>query len=182
LAGVAGRAWGGLLRVTVGYGYQPWLALLWLLALVVVGALVMNALPDKYFEEGNTTPPFNSLLYTIDVLLPFIDLGYSNWVAVGAAQVVTVYLAYSVRRYTSGHQKVNGTGFITPGVRLTPGPRRAGPHRGRGAVVVPLAQLHRDTAGKRGVVQFDRRWHESVRDVIPGRHTAAARRRPCCSG
>ena len=90
--GWPGRVWSGLLRATVGYGYRPWLALLWLLALVTVGALVVDVLPDSDFEAGSGAPPFNSLLYTVDVLLPFIDLGYSKWVAVGAAQTVTVAL------------------------------------------------------------------------------------------
>jgi hypothetical protein len=90
--GWPGRAWGGLLWATVGYGYRPWLALLWLLALVVGGSLVVDALPDSDFVESSGAPGFNSLLYTVDVLLPFIDLGYGKWVAVGAAQMVTVVL------------------------------------------------------------------------------------------
>jgi hypothetical protein len=90
--GWAGRAWSDLLRITVGYGYYPWLALLWLVLLIGVGSVLVNLLPDKNFVKGADVPPFNSLLYTIDVLLPFIDLGYGRWVAVGAAQVVTVVL------------------------------------------------------------------------------------------
>jgi hypothetical protein len=90
--GLPGRAWSRLLWATVGYGYRPWLALLWLIALVVGGSLVVDALPDQNFEEGSGAPPFNSLLYTVDVLLPFIDLGYGKWVAVGAAQIVTFLL------------------------------------------------------------------------------------------
>jgi hypothetical protein len=87
-----GRAWGGLLRATVGYGYSPWLALVWLVGLIVAGSLAVSLLPQQSFDKGSGAPAFNSLLYTVDVLLPFIDLGYSKWVAVGAAQIVTVVL------------------------------------------------------------------------------------------
>jgi hypothetical protein len=86
------RAWGGLLWTTVGYGYRPWLALLWLMALIVGGAFVVDALPYDEFKSGSGGPAFNSLLYTVDVLLPFVDLGYSKWTAVGVAQIVTVAL------------------------------------------------------------------------------------------
>jgi hypothetical protein len=81
-----------LLWATVGYGYRPWLALLWLLGLIVVGAFLVDALRQADFVRGSGAPTFNSLLYTVDVLLPFIDLGYSKWVTVGAAQTVTVVL------------------------------------------------------------------------------------------
>jgi len=90
--GWAGRTWGGLLWATAGYGYRPWLALLWLAALIVGGALVVDWLPQRDFARASGAPTFNALLYTLDVLLPFIDLGYSKWVAVSAAQVVTVVL------------------------------------------------------------------------------------------
>ena len=90
--GWAGRTWGGLLWATAGYGYRPWLALLWLAALIVGGALVVDWLPQRDFAGASGAPTFNALLYTLDVLLPFIDLGYSKWVAVSAAQVVTVVL------------------------------------------------------------------------------------------
>jgi hypothetical protein len=68
------------------------LALLWLAALIVGGALVVDWLPQRDFARASGAPTFNALLYTLDVLLPFIDLGYSKWVAISAAQVVTVVL------------------------------------------------------------------------------------------
>jgi hypothetical protein len=43
-------------------------------------------------ESGRWRAAFNSLLYTVDVPLPFIDFGHSKWVAVGVAQTVTVVL------------------------------------------------------------------------------------------
>jgi hypothetical protein len=68
------------------------LALLWRVALIVGGSIVVGRLPQADFVPGSGAPGFNSLLYTVDVLLPFIDLGYSRWVAVGTAQIVTVVL------------------------------------------------------------------------------------------
>jgi hypothetical protein len=88
-----GRAWGRLLWATVGYGYRPWLALIWLVVLVVLGSLAVKfLLPDADFVEGEGAPTRNAFLYTVDVLLPFIDLGYAKWIATGAAQKVTFLL------------------------------------------------------------------------------------------
>ena len=87
-----GRAWGRLLWATVGYGYRPWLALIWLVVLVVLGSLAIKFLPDADFMKGAGAPPRNAFLYTVDVLLPFIDLGYAKWIARGAAQTVTFLL------------------------------------------------------------------------------------------
>jgi hypothetical protein len=87
-----GRAWGRLLWATVGYGYRPWLALIWLVVLVVLGSLAVQFLPDADFVKGAGAPPRSAFLYTVDVLLPFIDLGYAKWIARGAAQTVTFLL------------------------------------------------------------------------------------------
>lgn len=62
------------------------------MALIVGGAFVVDGLPRSDFMEGSGAPAFNALLYTVDVLLPFIDLGYSRWAAGGGAQIVTVVL------------------------------------------------------------------------------------------
>jgi hypothetical protein len=85
-------AWGGLLRAAVGYGYRPWLALLWLLVLVTIGTLLITWRPDAELTANPGAPPRNALLYTVDVLLPFVDLGYSNWVARGIVLIVTAIL------------------------------------------------------------------------------------------
>lgn len=86
------QAWGRLLLVTVGYGYRPWLALLWLLALVTIGTLVIRCRPDAELVRIAGAPPRNALLYTVDVLLPFVDLGYGKWVAHGWVLRITAVL------------------------------------------------------------------------------------------
>lgn len=85
-----------LLRaVTVGHGYQPWLAVVWILAVSVVGSAVFGAAYDKgYFQPAEEEvvlheefrarhtidylagdyPAFNPVVYTIDTMVPFADL------------------------------------------------------------------------------------------------------------
>ncbi len=70
----AARVWGHLLDVTVGYGYRPWLAGVWLLVLTLLGALA--------FDTRSPTPvkpdegaPFQPFVYTLDLLIPIGGLG-----------------------------------------------------------------------------------------------------------
>ncbi|MFJ9178544.1 oxidoreductase [Streptomyces sp. NPDC102360] len=72
--GPAGRAWGWLLEATVGYGYRPWIAGIWLAALTVLGAAVFAAhtpVPNKKGEG----PPFNAFAYALDLMVPIGGLG-----------------------------------------------------------------------------------------------------------
>ncbi|MEW2131385.1 oxidoreductase [Streptomyces sp. NPDC005435] len=68
------RAWGHLLDLTVGYGYRPWLAGVWLLVLTLLGT--------ESFATRSPTPsnpgegaPFHPLVYTLDLLIPIGGLG-----------------------------------------------------------------------------------------------------------
>ncbi|HEY3716018.1 MAG TPA: hypothetical protein VGL39_15940 [Jatrophihabitantaceae bacterium] len=67
------RVWGWLQDVTVGYGYQPSRAALWLLALLVVGTAFFQGSHPGIAGVGRP-PAFNPFLYTLDLLLPIIDL------------------------------------------------------------------------------------------------------------
>jgi hypothetical protein len=72
-----GRLWSWLQDVTVGYGYQPGRAVLWLVALLLVGTVFFGV--DHPAPVGPGTPPsFNPFLYALDVLLPIIDLGQQS--------------------------------------------------------------------------------------------------------
>ncbi|MEH1055569.1 hypothetical protein V6U89_10210 [Micromonospora sp. CPCC 206171] len=85
------RFWGLLQDVTVGYGYRPGLAAMWLVALVVVGTAVFEAVPPTPLDP--TSPVrFRAPVYAIDLLLPLVDLrqesafvptGETVWVAYG---------------------------------------------------------------------------------------------------
>lgn len=84
--GPAGRVWGRLQDVTVGYGYRPWLAVCWLAVFWLAGAL--------WFADHRLTPlsvdqnpSWNPWLYAADLLIPVINLGQDGlWRADGASQ------------------------------------------------------------------------------------------------
>jgi hypothetical protein len=86
-----GRPWSWFLRWTIGYGHRPLLALGWLAALSLIGALVLliaynsgamgPADPrafDQYRYSGTVPdyyPPFNFLVYSIETSFPLINFG-----------------------------------------------------------------------------------------------------------
>ncbi|MFI6287598.1 oxidoreductase [Streptomyces sp. NPDC051018] len=70
----AARVWGHLLDVTVGYGYRPWQAGLWLLVLSLLGALMFGAHSPSPVKPGEGAP-FQPLVYTLDLLIPIGGLG-----------------------------------------------------------------------------------------------------------
>ncbi|HEX2315032.1 MAG TPA: hypothetical protein VHJ17_14920, partial [Thermomonospora sp.] len=69
-----GRTWGLLQDVTTGYGYQPWRAVLWLVVLLAAGTVVYGNSPPRPLKPGEA-PHFNAFAYTLDLLLPIVDLG-----------------------------------------------------------------------------------------------------------
>jgi hypothetical protein len=87
------QAWGAALWAVVGYGYRPMRAVGWLLGIILGGAFVINLLPRSDFTvNGKTVTGFNPIVYVVDKLLPFGDVGQQNVVAHGAARSVTVLL------------------------------------------------------------------------------------------
>ncbi|MGA6170065.1 oxidoreductase [Streptomyces sp. NPDC012600] len=68
------RLWGHLLDVTVGYGYRPWMAGVWLLALTLLGTLAFSTHEPRPVKEGEGSP-FQPFVYTLDLLVPIGDLG-----------------------------------------------------------------------------------------------------------
>ncbi|MGW4746622.1 oxidoreductase [Streptomyces sp. NPDC004290] len=68
------RLWGHLLDWTVGYGYRPWLAGLWLAVLTLVGFAVFSTHTPRA-TEADKVPPFNALVYTLDLLIPIGGFG-----------------------------------------------------------------------------------------------------------
>jgi hypothetical protein len=92
--GRPGKAWNSLLHATVGYGYKPYYALIWLGVLLAIGAVVFHfAYPEHMVATTGTPPSFHDWVYALDTLLPIIDLGQqSNWNPEGAAQYVSYLL------------------------------------------------------------------------------------------
>lgn len=92
------RLWGWFLRWTVGYGYEPWRAGAWLLGLFATGWIAFRALLGDHIEpartaRGLTLPDFHASIYTLDLLIPFVNLHQrDNWVAQDAAQYLAVSL------------------------------------------------------------------------------------------
>ncbi|MEU4801535.1 hypothetical protein [Actinosynnema sp. NPDC023587] len=84
--GPAGRVWGFLQRWTVGYGYRPWLAIAWLSAFWLLGALwfLGHEMPNLNKDES---PTWNPWLLAVDLLIPIVDLGQDGkWKFSGASQ------------------------------------------------------------------------------------------------
>ena len=86
----AGKAWSYLLDWSVGYGYRPWLATVWLVALVATGTLIFHRWPPQPLSPGRS-PEFSSLAYTVNILLPFGQFVQSDsWAPVVGRALVCV--------------------------------------------------------------------------------------------
>ena len=72
-----GRIWSTLQDITVGYGYRPWRAMLWLALLLVLGSVMYGVAPPRPLKAGEA-PHFNPVVYTLDLLLPIVDLGQQS--------------------------------------------------------------------------------------------------------
>lgn len=72
--GLALRSWSIIQDVTVGYGYLPRRALGWIFLLLATGSIVFSIAPPPALQAG-TAPHFNGIIYTLDLLLPVVNLG-----------------------------------------------------------------------------------------------------------
>lgn len=89
----AGRLWSRTQDVLVGFGYRTWQAIAPFLLLLAFGTVFFGA----RYEAGDLTeriqdqaPPFKPLTYTLDLLVPVVDLGQrTTWTAHHAAQTVS---------------------------------------------------------------------------------------------
>lgn len=71
------RVWSFLQDVTIGYGYQPWRAVVWLAVLLIAGSITFGVQPPPPLGPGGA-PHFNAVIYTLDLLLPVVDLGQKH--------------------------------------------------------------------------------------------------------
>jgi hypothetical protein len=58
----------------VGYGYRPWRAAGWLVMLLIGGTAVFTV-AHPVAVETTKAPRFNPFVYTLDHLIPIVDLG-----------------------------------------------------------------------------------------------------------
>jgi hypothetical protein len=85
----AKRHW--LQDVTIGYGYQPWRAVAWLAILLAAGSIIFAITPPPPLGSG-AAPHFNPVIYTLDLLLPVVDLGQKHTFNPGGAEQWFSYL------------------------------------------------------------------------------------------
>lgn len=106
------RIWGLLQETTVAYGYQPWRAVVWLALLVTAGGVVYGTNPPRPLK-ADEAPHFNPVVYTLDLLLPLVDLGqqrafnpagghqWFSYALVAAGWILVTVIAAAVARVLS---------------------------------------------------------------------------------
>jgi hypothetical protein len=84
------RAWARFLKMTVAYGYRPLRTVLWSLAVILLGRIVVAVgaragvirltWPETTpLPAGNPTAGLHPLLYSLDVFLPFVNLHQEHY-------------------------------------------------------------------------------------------------------
>ncbi|MGW1958608.1 hypothetical protein ACWCPI_38740 [Streptomyces sp. NPDC001920] len=90
------KTWGVIQDITVGYGYVPIRAAAWIIGLWVLGWWYFSTHEPSPFRRGNPEPTYDALAYTLDLLLPVVNLGQRGiWNSTGTAQVVAYLLMAS---------------------------------------------------------------------------------------
>ena len=96
-----------MIRITLAAGLMGWLVLL-----LAAGSVVFHAAPPPPLQHGDT-PPFNAVIYTLDLLLPVVDLGqkhafnpagaeqWFSYVLVAAGWLLATTIAAGVARVLS---------------------------------------------------------------------------------
>ncbi|MBD0673459.1 oxidoreductase [Streptomyces sp. CBMA156] len=85
------RVWGAVQDATVGYGYRPGRAGLWLLLAWFLGSLWFATHPLEPLK-ADERPHWNPVLYTLNQLLPIVDLGQGGWNPGGLTQWISAGL------------------------------------------------------------------------------------------
>ncbi|ANS69282.1 membrane-associated oxidoreductase [Streptomyces lincolnensis] len=72
-----GRLWGHVQDATVGYGFRPLRACVWLLSLLAIGSVAYGLHHPRPLKPSEA-PDFNPVFYTLDLLLPVISFGQES--------------------------------------------------------------------------------------------------------
>ncbi|MHB9862505.1 oxidoreductase [Streptomyces sp. YIM S03343] len=88
---LAGKLWGYAQDLTVAYGYRPGRAAVWMAVLWAAGSVAFAHAAHP--PAGSGHPPWNPTLYTLDLLLPVIDLRQADeWQLRGGWEWLSVVL------------------------------------------------------------------------------------------
>lgn len=85
----AGKLWGYLQDWTVAYGYRPGRALVWMAVLWAAGSPAFSHAHHRP-AEPDRAPCWDPMLFTLDLLLPVIDLGHAGRLASARRPAVAV--------------------------------------------------------------------------------------------
>jgi hypothetical protein len=88
--GLGSPSWFGniLMEGACGHGYRPWLAAMWIVVFIAIGAwmfdleqsdLVMLKDSAAFKTDQKSYPPFHHILYSADVLLPVVNLQQKDY-------------------------------------------------------------------------------------------------------
>lgn len=106
------RLWGRVQDYSVGYGFQPWRAAFWFCLLLLVGGTVFAHWPPAPLKPAEA-PHFNPVVYSLDLLVPLVDLGQEHafnpagafqWVSyalIAAGWILVTTIAAGVARTVS---------------------------------------------------------------------------------
>ncbi|MBB5954420.1 hypothetical protein FHS29_000990 [Saccharothrix tamanrassetensis] len=87
------QLWSWLQRSMVGYGYRPARALAWLVVSWLLGSIWFTAAGPLDVINSDDRLSWNAWLYTIDLVVPIVDLGNKNrWQTGGASQWIAAGL------------------------------------------------------------------------------------------
>jgi hypothetical protein len=89
--GRLGALWGAVQDATIGFGYRPARALLWLVGVLGAGSGWFAWSGPLRAVKVDEAPTWDPILYTLDLLVPLVDLGHERaWDPVGADKAVAV--------------------------------------------------------------------------------------------
>lgn len=107
---IPAKFWSLVLKVTIGYGYAPWRALYWAIAIVMLGTYLFGkgmryGVIAPAHEKSESHFPFSAFWYSLDAFLPVVNLRqHDHWVPT-AHHVIVWGVRYDefLRRYLWFH-------------------------------------------------------------------------------
>jgi hypothetical protein len=89
--GRLGSLWGAIQDAGIGFGYRPGRALLWLLVVVAASTSWFSYSGPLQAVKPDEAPTWDPFLYSVDVLVPLVDLGHDKaWDPVAVDKAVTL--------------------------------------------------------------------------------------------